>query len=111
IGLRHPSPPKGESMRKDLLIPSPMGIPPIQISREPLSKKALQAVERQRPDVARARRRWIREQGMLDPACLVFIDETAVSTTLSRLRGRAPRGVRVIGSVPLGRWETSTFVV
>src|SRR6266545_4465086 len=36
IGLRHPSPPKGESMRKDLLIPSPMGIPPIQISREPL---------------------------------------------------------------------------
>src|SRR5262252_6018125 len=36
IGLRYPSPPKGESMRKDLLIPSPMGIPPIQISREPL---------------------------------------------------------------------------
>jgi hypothetical protein len=30
----------------------------------------------------RARRRWIREQGMLDPARLVFIDETAVSTNL-----------------------------
>src|SRR4029077_12713816 len=28
--------------------------------------------------VARARRRWIREQGMLDPARLVFIDKTAV---------------------------------
>src|SRR5512146_1050653 len=28
-----------------------------------LSKKALQAAERQRADVARARRRWIREQG------------------------------------------------
>jgi transposase len=27
-----------------------------------------------------------------------------------RLRGRAPRGVRVIGAVPLGRWETITFV-
>jgi hypothetical protein len=37
---------------------------------------------------------------------LVFIDETAVSTNMTRLRGRAPRGVRVIGSVPLGRWET-----
>ena len=34
---------------------------------------------------------------MLDPARLVFIDETAVSTNMVRLRGRAPRGVRVIG--------------
>ena len=47
---------------------------------------------------------------MLDPARLVFIDETAVSTNLVRLRGRAPRGDRVIGSVPLGAWETITFV-
>lgn len=52
----------------------------------------------------------MREQGMLDPARLVFIDETAVSTNLVRLRGRAPRGDRVIGSVPLGAWETITFV-
>ena len=47
---------------------------------------------------------------MLDPARLVFIDETAVSTNLVRLHGRAPRGERVIGSVPLGTWETITFV-
>jgi hypothetical protein len=37
---------------------------------------------------------------MFDPAHLVFIDETAVSTNLVRLNGRAPRGERVIGSVP-----------
>ena len=47
---------------------------------------------------------------MLDPARLVFIDETAVSTNLVRLKGRAPRGERVIGSVPLGTWQTITFV-
>jgi len=47
---------------------------------------------------------------MLDPARLVFIDETAVSTNMVRLRGRAPRGVRLIGRVPLGQWETITFV-
>jgi transposase len=41
---------------------------------------------------------------------LVFIDETAVSTNLVRLKGRAPRGVKVIGTVPLGAWETITFV-
>lgn len=60
--------------------------------------------------MARARRRWIREQGALDPARLVFIDETAVSTNLVRLRGRAPRGIRLVGSVPLGAWKTLTFV-
>ena len=47
---------------------------------------------------------------MLDPARLVFIDETAVSTNLARVRGRAPSGDRVIGTVPLGAWETITFV-
>jgi transposase len=52
----------------------------------------------------------MREQGMLDPARLLFIDETAVSTNLVRLNGRAPRGERVVGSVPLGTWETITFV-
>jgi transposase len=74
------------------------------------SKKSLQAAERERADVARARRRWIREQGMLDPARLVFIDETAVTTNMARLRGRAPRGERVIGRVPLGEWKTITYV-
>lgn len=47
---------------------------------------------------------------MFDPARLVFIDETAVSTNLVRLWGRAPCGVRVIGSVPLGEWRTITVV-
>src|SRR5215831_6604213 len=58
--------------------------------------KSLQAAERQRAEVARARRRWMREQGMLDPARLVFIDETAVSTNMVRLRGRSPRGKRLV---------------
>jgi hypothetical protein len=75
-----------------------------------LSKKSLQAAERERADVVRARRRWLREQGMLDPARLVFIDETAVSTNMARLKGRAARGVRLIGRVPLGEWKTITFV-
>jgi transposase len=47
---------------------------------------------------------------MFDPARLVFIDETAVSTNMVRLRGRAPRGIRVIGQVPHGKWTTITFV-
>jgi hypothetical protein len=73
-------------------------------------KKSLRAAEQQRADVARARRRWIREQGFLDPARLVFIDETAVSTNMVRPNGRSPRGERLIGYVPLAQWETVTFV-
>jgi hypothetical protein len=63
-------------------------------------KKSLHAAEQKRADVARARRRWVREQGMLDPARLVFIDETATSTNMVRLRGRCPRAERAdhIGS-------------
>jgi hypothetical protein len=43
---------------------------------------------------------WIRKQGLLDPARLVFIDETATGTSLVRLRRRCPRGERLVGSVP-----------
>src|SRR5664279_3146746 len=65
-------------------------------------KKSLHAAEQERADVARARRRWRREQGMFNPAQLVFIDETATSTNMIRLRGRCPRGVRLIDRVPHG---------
>jgi transposase len=73
-------------------------------------KKHLQAAEQKRDDLARERRRWISRQGMLDPARLVFIDETCTTTAMVRLRGRCPRGVRLIGYAPQGHWKTLTFV-
>lgn len=39
----------------------------------------------------------------VDPAALVFLDETATPTTLTPLRARAPRGERAVGRVPRGR--------
>jgi hypothetical protein len=38
----------------------------------------------------------MREQGMFDPARLVFIDETAANAKMVRLCGRCPRGERLI---------------
>jgi transposase len=73
-------------------------------------KKSLRATEQKREDVARARRKWIREQGLLDSTKLVFIDETSVNTNMVRLYGRAPCGVRLVDHVPFGHWETMTFV-
>lgn len=60
--------------------------------------------------MARARRRWIREQGLLDSSRLVFIDETSVNTNMTRPCGRGPRGERVVGRVPFAAWKTLTFV-
>jgi transposase len=47
---------------------------------------------------------------MFDPARLVFIDETWTSTSMVRLRGRCPRGERLIGYAPQGHWKIITFV-
>jgi transposase len=74
------------------------------------SKKTLFATEQDRPDVARKRARWKAYQGRLDPARLVFIDETWAKTNMTRLRGWAPRGNRLLGKVPHGHWRTMTFL-
>jgi transposase len=70
----------------------------------------LYAAEQQRAEVIRARRRWMREQGMLDPARLVFIDETWTNTAMVRLRGRSPSGERLVDYAPHGHWKIMTFV-
>jgi transposase len=46
----------------------------------------------------------------LDPERLVFLDETWVKTNMTRARGRAPQGARLIAKVPHGHWKTTTFV-
>jgi putative transposase len=40
----------------------------------------------------------------------VFIDETWTATNMTRRYGRAPRGQRLVASVPHGHWKTSTFL-
>lgn len=65
-------------------------------------KKSVYATEQDRPDVAMAREVWKAQQGLLDPARLVFIDETGTSTNMARLRGRCRRGQRLVGKIPHG---------
>jgi transposase len=60
--------------------------------------------------VAAARERWREDQRALDPAHLVFIDETGTSTNMTRTRGRARRGARLVDRVPHGHWKITTFV-
>jgi transposase len=51
-----------------------------------------------------------KEQATLDPKKLVFIDETAATTKMTRLYGRAPQGKRLVDKVPHGHWKTTTFI-
>lgn len=46
----------------------------------------------------------------MNPAQLVFLDETWTTTSMTRRYGRAPRGQRLIASVPHGHWKTNTFL-
>ncbi|NOG73995.1 MULTISPECIES: IS630 family transposase [Roseicella] len=73
-------------------------------------KKTAHAAEQDRPDILRRRWAWFDDQIDLDPAKLVFIDETWASTNMARTRGRAPRGERLRAGIPHGHWKTTTFV-
>jgi transposase len=74
------------------------------------SKKTLLALEQARADVARRRQRWRSWQDGLDPRRLVFIDETWIKTNMAPLRGWGPKGKRLRGFAPHGRWRTLTFL-
>ena len=41
---------------------------------------------------------------------LIFLDETRTTTKMTRLRGRARRGVRLKATAPFGHWATQTFI-
>ena len=73
------------------------------------SKKTAHAAEQDRKDVKAAREEWFKGQPGLDPARLIFIDETGASTKMARLRGRARKGERCRAAVPFGHWKTTTF--
>ena len=75
-----------------------------------LKKKHLQAQEQQRDDIVEVRQAWAALQPTLDADRLVFLDETWATTNMTRTRGRAPKGERLVCSVPHGHWHTTTFL-
>ena len=41
---------------------------------------------------------------------MIFVDETWAKTNMTRLRGRSPRGERLLAKVPHGHWKTTTLI-
>jgi transposase len=60
--------------------------------------------------VAQRRQDWRGGQAELDSGRLIFIDETWAKTNMTRLRGRAPRGERLVAKVPHGHWKTTSLI-
>ncbi len=49
-------------------------------------------------------------QRALDPKHLIFLDQTAATTKMTRTHGRCLRGQRLLNPVRHGPWKTSTLV-
>jgi transposase len=73
-------------------------------------KKTLIAAEQDRPDVAQRRSQWRAMQPQIDPAKVVFLDETWAKTNMTRRYGRSELGTRLVEKTPCGRWQTTTFL-
>lgn len=71
-------------------------------------KKSLHAQERD-TEANRRRRQAFQETVSTIPADkLIFLDESGVTTQMTRFRGRAPRGTRVPEATPQGHWQVLT---
>ena len=73
-------------------------------------KKSLIAAEQLRPDVAEARATFFDGLAGVPLRDVVVLDESYATTQFTRLRGRAPRGTRLVERVPHGRWKSLTAV-
>lgn len=73
-------------------------------------KKTYHAQERDTPRVQAQRQAFDQKMATVDPAHLVFVDETGATTALDRPYARAPAGTRVEATVP-GAWQNVTLIV
>jgi transposase len=76
----------------------------------PTKKKSLHAAERETPRVQHARTAYRQLSAALDVRRLKFVDEAGVNLAMTRLYGRAPKGERVIGTVPQNYGENMTML-
>jgi transposase len=60
--------------------------------------------------VQELRQNWYQHFEGIDPDRLVFLDESGASSNMTRLRGRALEGQRLVGKVPHGHWKITTMI-
>ena len=73
-------------------------------------KKSLHAAERDSEENRRRREVFLDRIRSVAPERLIFLDESGVSTQMTRRYARAPRGVRVHETTPEGNWKILTIL-
>jgi len=73
-------------------------------------KKSLHATERDTEENLRRREVFVQRLRSIAPEQIVFLDESGVSTQMTRRYARAPRGVRVHETTPEGNWKILTIL-
>lgn len=73
-------------------------------------KKSLHAAEQDTPATRLQRRLWWQETSQIDPAKLIFLDESGVTTQMTRRYARSRRGQRVGEATPCRHWRTLTVL-
>lgn len=74
-------------------------------------KKSLVATEQARPDVQRARARWVtRRVPTLHPYDVIFVDESGANLGMTSRYGYAPRGERAVDHAPKHGGQNLTLI-
>jgi transposase len=73
-------------------------------------KKSLHAAERDTEENRQRREVFLDRLRSVPPERLIFLDESGVSTQMTRRYARAERGVRVHESTPEGNWKILTIL-
>lgn len=71
-------------------------------------KKSLHARERDTEANQQRRAAFLEKLGTIAPEKLIFLDESGVTTQMTRAWGRAPKGERIAEATPQGHWQVLT---
>jgi len=81
-----------------------------ETARVAAQKKSLHAVERDSEANRLRRAEFHRRILATDPQRLIFLDESGVTTSMTRLRGRSLEGRRIHEATPGGHWKIMTVL-
>jgi len=73
-------------------------------------KKSIHAAERDTEANRQRRAEYLERIGQIDPERLIYLDESGISTQMTRRSGRVQGSARLREAVPAGAWKTLTVI-
>jgi len=85
-------------------------VPVAEAAGAAAEKKSLHALQRDTEENRKRRQAFVERIGTIAPERLIFLDESGVTTRMTRTYGRARRGVRIHEATPQGHWKILTML-